>query len=159
MNGNGGSARARPLPTNSRNSSGSPPLVAMAANGFAGVNCAAPAKREDDIAVSVLRAPRSLADQVDRRLSPGTVKVWAESAETNDCRSLAEAPVTTSGAGAECGNQFREGGRCSLAEDNARCVANSKRTFYQPWDRGRRRCTSRFGAARHQGATASRHLA
>lgn len=49
-----------------------PSILAVASrdpNGFAGVNYAAPAKREDDIAVGVLRAPRSLADQVDRRLA------------------------------------------------------------------------------------------
>ena len=47
-------------------------LAAVGGNGgnrFAGINCAAPAERDDDIAGGVVHAPRALADQVDRRLA------------------------------------------------------------------------------------------
>src|SRR5664279_154464 len=128
MNGKGEVLIVRPLPITSRNSSGSPPLVAIAAIAFP-ASIALPPPIDTITSQPALRMRFTPSRTNSTVGSLGTANASAASAEMSHAARSVEAPVTTMG---RVPNVRTNSGRpAAVPSPKMICVAvaNSKRTF------------------------------
>ena len=120
-------------------------------NRLSGVDRAAAAHGNHDIATSLAHAPRAVANQIDRRLA-GNGQALRRERRDQPRRALAGCAGDHQRAHAEAAHQLGQRGGRALAEDDAGCGGKFEAHGFSLQRREKRRCTSRSRAARPSSA-------